>query len=407
MAVPNELLEKYKAMVETMKNSGKVDPAKRITVREALTTADMNILFPKTIETIMLDAAEPIYLASQFLRTIQLGEGRSMEFINFGAIRAFEVAEGQEYPEQQLDIAKMGGSLTTEVKVKKYGLKVKITDEMINDSQWDVIGMHLQAAGRALARKKEEVVFQEFSKHGHVVFDADLGGIWKANADGTGATTSVGVGYYIQNATGLAPTGRGFDGNFNATLTVQDFLDMCTSIMAAGFTPSDVIMHPLCYSIFVANENLMSMFVNAPAFGQAAAFGGGATGTASIPQIPAKQAYTMPAGGLTLHFSPYVPFDEVNKKFDLYIIDRNNCGVILVKDPVSVEQFDDPARDIQALKVKERYGVGTLNGGLGIGVAKNIRFAKTWPMPGRDFAVMPMPADMTNANMDKINPPRV
>jgi hypothetical protein len=33
---------------------------------------------------------------------------------------------------------------------------VKITDEMINDSQWDVIGMHLRAAGKALARLKEE-----------------------------------------------------------------------------------------------------------------------------------------------------------------------------------------------------------------------------------------------------------
>ena len=397
MPVPNtdpKLIEKYKAMVESLKNSGKVDSTNKITVREALTTNDMHILLPKTIETIMLDAAEPEYLASQFLRTIQLGEGRSMEFINFGAIRAFEIAEGQEYPEQSLDIAKMGGKLTTEVRVKKYGLKVKITDEMINDSQWDVIGMHLQAAGRALARKKEENVFLEFSRHGHCVFDADLGGDW---------VNSV----YTPNETGLAPTGRGFDGNYNGTMTVQDFIDLCTSIMAAGFTPTDVIMHPLCYSIFVANENLMSLFANAPAAYGAAAFGGGTSGTAGVGDIPAKGSYKLPVAGLQLHFSPYVPFDEVNKKFDLYIIDRNNCGVMVVKDPISVEQFDDPSRDIQALKVKERYGVGTLNGGLGIGVAKNISFAKTWPMPGREFAAMPMPSDMNNTTMDKIQTPRV
>lgn len=403
MSVPNtdpKLIEKYKAMVESLKNSGKVDMSNKITVREALTTNDMHILLPKTIETIMLDAAEPEYLASQFLRTVNLGEGRSMEFINFGAIRAFEIAEGQEYPEQSLDIAKMGGKLTTEVRVKKYGLKVKITDEMINDSQWDVIGMHLQAAGRALARKKEENVFLEFSRHGHTVFDADLGGTW---AGGT-----VGSGVYSPNETGLAPTGRGFDGNYNATMTVQDFIDMCTSIMATGFNPTDVVMHPLCYSIFVANENLMSLFANAPGSYGAPAFGGGTSGTAGVGDIPAKgRTYQLPVAGLQLHFSPYVPFDEVNKKFDLYIIDRNNCGVLLVKDPISVEQFDDPARDIQALKVKERYGVGTLNGGLGIAVAKNIRFAKTWPMPGRDFASMAMPADMNNTTMDNVPTPRV
>jgi hypothetical protein len=391
-----KLNEKYQAMVESLKNSGKV--TNKITVREALTTNDMNILMPKTIETIMLDAAEPEYLASQFLRTINLGEGRSMEFINFGAIRAFEISEGGEYPEQSLDVAKMGGKLTTEVKVKKYGLKVKITDEMINDSQWDVIGMHLQAAGRALARKKEENVFLEFSRHGHVVFDADLGGTWSGG--------TVGNGTYSPNETGLAPTGRGFDGNLNATLTVQDFIDMCTSIMAAGFTPTDVIMHPLCYSIFVANENLMSLFAGPATYG-APAFGGGVQGQAAIPQIPANRSYQLPVAGLQLHFSPYVPFDEVDKKFDLYILDRNNCGVMLVKEAMSVEQFDDPARDIQALKVKERYGVGTLNGGLGIAVAKNIRFAKTWPMPGREFAAMPMPSDMTNTTMDAVPNPRV
>lgn len=376
------LVEKYKTMVASMQNSHKVDPKERVTVKEALTTADMNLLLPKTIETIMLDAAEPEYLASQFLRTVTLNEGRSMEFINFGAIRAFEVGEGQEYPEQQLDLVKYGGQATIDVKVKKYGLKVKITDEMISDSQWDVIGMHLEAAGRALARKKEEVIFLEFSKHGHTVFDADLGGTWNQSV-------------YTPNSTGLAPTGRGFDGNYNATLTVQDFVDMCTSIMAAGFSPTDCLMHPLCYSLFLANQDLMYM-LNSPA-----AFGGGGVGSVKM-DIPEAGSYRMPIGGIALHFSPYVPFDEIGKKFDLYLIDRNNAGVMVVKDTISIEQFDDPARDIQALKVKERYGVGTLNGGLGIAVAKNIRFAKSWPIPDREFAAMPMPVDMNNTTMDTV-----
>ncbi len=199
---------------------------------------------------------------------------------------------------------------------------------MISDSQWDVIGMHLEAAGRALARKKEENVFLEFSQHGHVVFDADLGGEWDGEV-------------YTPNTTGLSPTGRGFDGNYNATLTTQDFVDMCTSIMAAGFTPTDVIMHPLCFSLFLANQSLMNLLQNS------SAFGGGAQGSVDL-SIPEAGSYVLPVSGLQLHFSPYVPFNEVDKKFDLYIIDRNNVGVIVVKDPVSVEQFDDPARDIQA-----------------------------------------------------------
>lgn len=371
--MPNkqQLVEKYDKMVEASLKGEKLDASvNKVTVKEALTTADANILIPKTIEIVMLDAAEPEYLASQFLRRVGLNEGRSMEFINFGAIRAFEIGEGQEYPEQTLDMSKFGGA-STEVKVKKYGLKVKITDEMIEDSQWDVIGMHLEAAGRAMARKKEENIFNEFSRHGHVVFDAD-------SPDND-----------------LTPTGRGFDGTLNGTLSAQDFIDMCTSIMAAGFTPSDVIMHPLTYSLFKANDALMGL-MGQPAFG-------GVGGQHAIDMnTPEKGSYQLPVKGLSLHFSPYVPFDEANRKFDMYVIDRNNVGVLLVKDDMSTEQFDDPTRDIKALKVRERYGIGILNGGLAIAVAKNIKFAKSWPIPERSFDGMALPADMTNENMDKI-----
>lgn len=392
-----DLIERYKVMVESLKASGKVDKDKKITVSEALTTADANILIPKTIEIVMLEAAEPEYLASQFLRTVTLNEGRSMEFINFGAIRAFEIGEGQEYPEQTLDMARFGGA-TTEVKIKKYGLKVKITDEMISDSQWDVIGMHLEAAGRAMARKREEVIFNEFSKHGHVVFDGNLGGQWGEYDENGEFTPNANGSSYLPNDSGYACTGRGFDGNYNGTLSAQDFIDMCTSIMAAGFTPTDVVMHPLCWSLFAANDALMGL-MGMPAFG-----GNSVQAQGIDLNIPPKGGvtYNFPVRGLTLHFSPYVPFNEVEKKFDFYVLDRNNVGVLLVKDPISTEQFDDPARDIQALKVKERYGVGILNGGLGIAVAKNIKFAKTWPVPERRFAEMEFPKDMTNETMDRI-----
>jgi len=393
--MPKTIEEKYALLKEKQGDFRRIQKADRITVAEALTTADFNIYFPKTIEVIMLEAAEPLYLASQFFKKINMSEGRSMEFINFGAIRAHEVAEGQEYPETSLDAVKLKGQLTTEVKVKKYGLVVKVTEEMIADSQWDVIGMHLEAAGRALARKKEELVFLEFSQHGHVVFDADNGGEWKENADGTGADKDVGEGFYVPNASGLAPSGRGYDGTLNGTLTAGDFIEMCMAIMAAGFTPTDVIIHPLCYNLFLQNQDLYNMMHGFAAFGQ------GVASQVNL-EIPPAGSYNLPVQNIRLIFSPYVPFNEAEEKFDMYIVDRNNVGVIVQKDEMSVEQFDDPTRDIKALKLRERYGVGILHGGLGIAVAKNIRYAKTWPLPGRDFAAMAMPADMTNANMDSI-----
>lgn len=358
-----ELVEKYSKM---MTFEGRKDRETRVSVSEALTTADANVLIPKVISQVVVEAAEPLYLASQFFQRVQLNEGKSMEFIHFGAIRAFEIGEGQEYPNQLLNLAQQGLDQTVDVKVKKYGLKVQITDEMVSDSQWDVIGLHLRAAGRAMARKKEEVIFDEFNKHGHIVFDASK---YSAGQDGY-------------------PSGRGFSGEFNGTLTAEDMIDMAVSIMSAGFTPTDIIMHPLCWALFAKNAMLESAGTGIAAFGQ---------GTFSYDPRNFNNNNSL---GLNVIFSPFIPFDQANKTFDFYIIDRNNIGVLLVKDEISTEQFDDPLRDIQTLKIRERYGVGILYGGLGIAVARNIKFAKTWPNPTREWDRVPLPSDYTGKNAD-------
>lgn len=339
-----------------MSFDGRKTAESRVSVTEALTTADANILIPKVISQVIAEAAEPLYLASQFFQKIQLNEGRSMEFLHFGAIRAFEIGEGMEYPNQTLNLAKQGiGSV--DVRVKKYGLKCQITDEMIADSQWDVIGLHLKASGRAMARKQEEVIFEEFSKHGHIVFDA------KEYAPGE-------EGY---------PTGRGFNGEYNGTLSADDIIDMSISILAAGYTPTTIIMHPLCWSLFAKNAALEGSSV--AAFGQ---------GTVSADP---RTFNTTNALGLEIVFSPFIGFNHVEKTFDFVIVDKNNVGVLVMKDEISTEQFEDPLRDIQTLKIKSRYGVGILNGGLGVAVAKHIKFAKTYPAPAREFEKMPLPSD--------------
>lgn len=283
-------------------------------------------------------------------------------------------------PNQQLGFHTAEGGYTTEVKVGKVGLKVQITDEMISDSQWDVIGLHLKAAGRAMARKKEEKIFEEWNKHGHVVFDADM------------YTPTVVDGKVVGIPDGH-PSGRGWNGEYNSTLSAQDLIDMCTSIIASGFTPTDIIMHPLTWSIFSEHDLIKS---------SVSAFGGGYGPVDAT--WKATGNFSLPVSGLKLNFSPYVPFDEVNKKFSFYIVDRNNVGVILQKESMSTEQFDDPLRDIQTLKVKERYGVGILHGGLGIAVARNIKFARTYPAPERVFNVeFAAPPDYTSTVPGSMN----
>lgn len=360
------LEEKINQYSDAFNGKVNIDEAKKnITFGEALTTADANIMMPKVIQQVTTQAAEGQYLATRLFKRINMTEGRSLEFIHFGAIRASEIGEAQEYPEQNLNLTKEGIG-NVEVRVRKYGLKIAITEEMISESQWDVIGLHLQAAGRALARLKEQNMFQAFSKNGHVVFDADM---FKAGEEGY-------------------PTGRGFDGELNGTLTSEDLLDMAVSIMSAGFNPTLVIMHPLCWSLFAKNEFLANA--------SRAAFGQG-VGTEKDPRdfTPTNSL------GLKVEFSPFVPFNQAEKKFDFYIVDEDNVGVLVVKEDISTEQFSDPTRDIQNLKLKERYGVGVLNGGLGIAVARNIAFKKTYTAPERRFKEMELPSDYAAGEVKK------
>lgn len=334
---------------------------KTINLEEALTTADANILVPKVIQQVTNEASETQLIISDMFKRVNLESGRSMEFVNFGAIRAHEIPEGAEYPEESLNLTSQALG-PVEIRVKKYGLRVAITNEMVEESQWDVVGLHVQAAGRALARKKEELAFREFSNQGHTVFDAN--------------EFTVGDDGY--------PSGRDFVGELNGTLTSEDMLDMAVSIMSAGFTPTTIIMHPLTWSLFAENEFIKNS--------GKAAFGQGIDNEAKS----ALDASPSNSLGLEIIFSPFVPFDQQAKTFDFYMVDKNNVGIQLVKNDIETENFDDPYRDILNLKIMERYGLGVLHGGLGIAVAKNIAFKKTYPAPEREFEDMPLPSDYTD-----------
>lgn len=92
---PHQLVEKYKEFRAGIEE-GTFDKNKRVTVKEALSTPDASIIMPKVIADVMRDAAEPMYIGSRLLQIVRLTEGRSIEFPAISAMRAFDVAEGQE-----------------------------------------------------------------------------------------------------------------------------------------------------------------------------------------------------------------------------------------------------------------------------------------------------------------------
>ena len=86
--------------------------------------------------------------------------------------------------------------------------------------------------------------------------------------------------------------------------------------------------------------------------------------------------------GLNVIVTPFVSFTAKSgataAKSDVFLIDRNEVGTLLVKDEMSTDQFDDPTRDIRSMKMKERYDIVMLGDGEGITVAKNINLARNY-----------------------------
>jgi hypothetical protein len=343
------LVERYIKQVEAERNGEKV--SNKIGLREALSTPDLSQFLQTTIIDVIKDTAEPMYIASKMFKRVGITEGRSIIFPAMSDIIAYEVPEMGNYRQEVVEI--VTSSSTTEVSVKKIGLIVRVSDEMISDSQWDVIGVMLQKAGRAMARYKEEWCFKEFLRHGHVVKDPLMAGDPVVDPDGL-----------------LAVHGLAADRKTpNDTLSVEDFLDLMIGNIANGYQTTDIMMHPLVWPIFAKNPLLDKLSV--------AAFGGPGNSISITPD--AVQGKLPFAVNVTL--SPFVKFDHLNKRFDMFIVDRNEVGVMLVKEDISTEQWDNPERDIRALKVKERYAPGILNNGKAICVATNIKWDQTYPVP--------------------------
>lgn len=341
------------------------------TIREALMSTDTVRLIPKVIEGQLREAAEPEYLASKFMNVIHVEGNNSAVYVVpvVGEIFASEVTEGGRYNEQNLDFNTVeNGQL--EIRVKKYGLKVTISEEAIQDSSWDIYGINVRKMGRAMARLKEENCFNAFSNHGHILFDNDK----------------------REQFPEAGTAGRDADGSYNDTLSVEDFLDLVLALMGNNRVPTDIIMHPLTWVIFARN----SMIGNGLTFG---AFGGnqvhpwgatqGTPGFAGLSSEEGPQKLIMRPDQvqnrlpvpLAINFSPFVRFDKLKKRFDMYCIDRSEVGVIVEREGLSTDDWNDPERDMRMLKVKERYGVGILDNGKGITVARNIAVAPTYPLP--------------------------
>ena len=331
---------------------------------------DVVDLVPRIIETRMIEAEDTQSVISPFFTKIQSDKTSGTVVVPIiGELQAHEVSEAGAYNDEAVEINTLQYN-SIEIRPKKIGLKVTLSEEVIMDSYWDIMEANLSRIGGAMARYKDEWCAREFSEHGHVVFDNALG---------------------AQNPDAMT-TGLGEDSLPNGTLSVEDFMSMCLALMANDKTPTDIIMHPLCWLVFARN----AMVGQGLTFGAMGAmnvnpFGTtqGTPGFAGLSNNMGPQkfilnesqaAFNLPMP-INVILSPRVKFDKQNKTFDMYAIDRNHIGAIVQREELSIEKWTNPETDVRIIKAKERYGVGIMDNGKGIAVAKNISAMPSFPRP--------------------------
>jgi len=359
---------------------------KRVAIKDAISTPNVSPWLPKVMENIVKEAAEPLLVGTQLLQRIEFKFGQVITFPATGALDAADIPEGGSYPERSLG---QGGATVT-ASVGKSGVAVKITEEMIRYSQFDVINMHLRAAGRGLARHKEKKIFNFIRSMGIPVYD---------NLNPT--ASSLGVTH-----------GRALDGSANGSAIADDIFDAYVQVMYNGFIPRVMLVHPLTWGMFVKdpilrylalqggggtmfasytgqpsgrapwdNSNQGKQGVSAgqdinPAGGLNGAGSGGAASSllsypqdlTSAPKLPGYFPFP-----LTVIVSPFVPFNTSTRLTDIYIFDPAELGGLVVDEDVTMDEWTDPSTDIHKVKLRERYGIVIFNEGKGIATLKNVK----------------------------------
>ncbi len=223
-----------------------------------------------------------------------------------------------------------------------------------------------------MSRAKEENIFNVATDNATVVYDNSLVG-----------TSSGGSADAVMGWT----TGKKSDGlNANGTLSLDDLINTIAALMANGYTPTDVIIHPLAWTIFSTNPILRAHSLFGGQIGQQVWTAMGPDSVSA--NLPWNMQVTVtPFAPMRLNTYAYDSSD-VPKSYisgstaanwtDIMVLDRSSSLLVMQRDDPSTEEWRDPKRDIQSFKIKERYGVGCLNAGKNITMLKNVKVAKNY-----------------------------
>jgi len=388
----------------------------QFTLKDLLTTGDLTRFIPTVVSYIVQEALEPATLVvGELFQEIRIERGRRVQIGSVGAIHVEDIPEGGDYPEIYPD---MDGGPMVGFGVEKVGVMIHFTDEMIEDTQFDVIGLWLRAAGRAFARHKEIKALKLLDEMGVTVYD-----------NKTPTDSQKGV-----------CTGRDITGAQNGSMTMNDVFEMYAFLALRGFTPTHWITNPLSWAMFLTDSEVREVVMagntlisNRTPQGQAsqgwptefAGLGRRFKATGEGPENPdygpnnadgrfganpfvqtlnpLQSTLNIPPRGLpsvlTMLVSPWMPYQsnaglstsaaDGADAASVVMADRNATGALVRRQDMRLEEFDKPLQDIRGMKMNERYGFVALEQGRGVAVAKNVIIARNYVFENSNAVTLP------------------
>jgi hypothetical protein len=354
-------LAKSQGMLKEMLN-GEIPHQRCPSFEEAIMTHDYLASFKKTVTEVAIQPQEPVMIGQDLLATTipMPGLYTEVRVPAFGALKAAEIGVGMEYPEDRISSIEHAMS----VAIRKFGLRVSIAEEVLRASNWPLVGMHIKAAGLALKRLKEQTIWNGLDEYCFTVFDNDSG---FAAAHWATPSASPYDDTGIDNAN-LITHGLSATGHYNGNITLLDIMDMMGQLMANGYEPTDLVMHPLAW-VILAKDPILRNF----AWQQ---------GISTVPWTkigPNAQQANMPFG-LQINVSPFIYINTSATPFvtTIYVGSRNTTIGLIQGDGPETESFNEPRNDTTNMKIREYWGVAALDYGLGWTKAVGIRIAESY-----------------------------
>lgn len=292
-------------------------------INSAIRRDSQKLLIPEVINENILTVAEEARIARSLCQQVSI-DTDSTTWLKERGFEAVQIAEGSEIP------ARKGTYEKFTLTVGKTGVRPHITNEMVEDSRWDVIRRNLDMATLAMARLEDRITM-----------NAMIQGVpnGSAMAAGVGGIGEVIPNHYIQM--GDAPT--------EGTLAWKSVALGIALLRMEQHAPDTLLIHP--YQMI----DLMT--------GEGDFIGANERAYLTLPETvrSSMQNGTVGSiGGMRVVVSA-----NMTPGYAL-MFDSSQFAVFVERRPLTVDNYTDILRDMQGIVLTQRYTAASINRDAGV-----------------------------------------